>query len=86
MPRTASSKLESRRPPSAKVFTLGRFDVEVEGQPLRFGRKAQRRPLELLKLLIALGGASIPVEKVTDSLWPDLKSSARPPTHALPAS
>jgi adenylate cyclase len=50
---------------------LGRFHIEVDGQPLRFGRKAQRRPLELLKLLIALGGDSIPVEKMTDSLWPD---------------
>ena len=71
MPRTAPSNPESRPPPSAKVFTLGRFHVEVDGQPLRFGHKAQRRPLELLKLLIALGGDSIPVEKVTDSLWPD---------------
>ncbi len=58
-------------PSSAAVYTLGQFRIEVEGQPLRFGQKAQRKPLDLLKLLIALGGNSIPVETLTDSLWPD---------------
>ena len=58
-------------PSSAAVYTLGQFRIEVDGEPLRFGQKAQRKPLDLLKLLIALGGNSIPLEKLTDSLWPD---------------
>ena len=33
--------------------------------------RAQRKPLELLKALVALGGESIPTEKLTDSFWPD---------------
>ena len=58
--------------PSVKVFTLGQFRVEVDGGPLRFGQKAQRKPMELLKLLIACGGASVAVESVADSLWPEI--------------
>ena len=54
-----------------KIFTLGRFMVEVDGAPLRFKARAQRKPLELLKALVALGGETIAAEKLGESLWPD---------------
>jgi len=54
-----------------RVFTLGRFDVVIDGRPLRFSGKIQHKPLELLKVLIALGGQDIPDIVITDSLWPD---------------
>jgi TolB-like protein len=57
--------------PTVRVFTLGRFRVEVAGAPLQFGRKAQRRPLDLLKLLIAYGGEAISAEQLAEDLWPD---------------
>src|SRR4030065_533042 len=38
------------------VYTLGRFSVSRGLKPIRFVRKAQHRPLELLKVLVALGG------------------------------
>ena len=54
-----------------RVYTLGRFVIEVDARPLRFTAKAQRKPLELLKALIALGGETVPVEQLCESLWPD---------------
>jgi DNA-binding SARP family transcriptional activator len=54
-----------------RVYTLGRFVVEVGGAPLRFRGRARRRPLELLKTLVALGGESVSAESVAEALWPD---------------
>ncbi len=59
-----------------KVYTLGRFAVVKGGTPLRFKGKIQRRPLELLMALIALGGRGVPLEKLTDALWPDADADA----------
>lgn len=53
-----------------KIRTLGAFAVEVDGQPLRFGRKAPKRLLSLLQCLIALGGGDVAEHKLADALWP----------------
>ena len=63
--------VEGAEAKSIKIVTLGRFVVEVDGTPLRFRTRAQRKPLELLKALVALGGESIPTEKLSETLWPD---------------
>jgi DNA-binding SARP family transcriptional activator len=54
-----------------KIHTLGRFGLMIDGKPLRFPKKAQRRPLEMLKLLIALGGREVEENQLSDFLWPD---------------
>ncbi|HEX9157589.1 MAG TPA: hypothetical protein VF827_06180, partial [Syntrophales bacterium] len=54
-----------------KVNTLGRFGLLADDCPVEFGRKVQRRPLSLLKALIALGGRDVPEERLTELLWPD---------------
>lgn len=53
-----------------KIYTLGRFEVLKDGELLREG-KAQRKPIELAKLLVALGGRDIPANKLIDLLWPE---------------
>jgi DNA-binding SARP family transcriptional activator len=53
-----------------KVYTLGRFVVMKNDQPVEFTGKAQRKPIELLKALIALGGRGVPAERLVDALWP----------------
>jgi len=58
-------------PWAIRVFTLGRFHVEANGEPLRFSRKVPRKPLALLQCVIAHGGVSVPVTVVMDDLWPD---------------
>ncbi|HRX71973.1 MAG TPA: hypothetical protein P5329_12555 [Candidatus Competibacteraceae bacterium] len=59
-----------------KIYTLGRFGLVVDGQPVTFGRKAQRKPLELLKLLIAWGGRDVNQARLADVLWPDADGDA----------
>jgi ATP/maltotriose-dependent transcriptional regulator MalT/DNA-binding SARP family transcriptional activator len=59
-----------------KIFTLGRFEVLRDGEPVRFSRKVQRKPLALLKTLIALGGRAVREAAVTDALWPDAAGDA----------
>jgi DNA-binding SARP family transcriptional activator len=54
-----------------KVFTLGRFSLLREGEPVRFSRKAQEKPLSMLKMLIALGGKGVRERQLSDFLWPD---------------
>jgi len=54
-----------------KIYTLGRFEIETQDQPLVFNGKTQLMPLRLLKLIIALGGEDIPEEQLSDILWPD---------------
>lgn len=52
-----------------RIRTLGRFEVQVDGKPLRFEGKAQRKPLELLKILIAAGDSPVSIERLVDLLW-----------------
>ncbi len=58
-------------PAPVKIYTFGRFEILRWGEPVRFSGKVQKKPLELLKLLIALGGKNIRKEQVIDILWPD---------------
>ena len=54
-----------------KIYTLGRFEILTSDKPLVFAGKEQKKPLEMLKTLIAFGGRDVPRERVTDALWPD---------------
>jgi two-component SAPR family response regulator len=58
--------------PLVSVFTLGRFSLLLNGKPADFGRKVPRRPLELLKTIIALGGREISTTNLMLALWPDV--------------
>ncbi len=69
-PDPASAGLE-RWPWPVKVYTLGRFGLMADDRPVEFGRKAQQRPLALLKALIALGGRGVPEVRLAELLWPD---------------
>ena len=53
------------------VYTLGRFEILKDGRPLTYSRKAQKRPLDLLKALIAFGGRAVREEQITDAVWPE---------------
>ncbi|KAF0221770.1 MAG: transcriptional activator domain-containing [Geobacteraceae bacterium] len=55
-----------------KIYTLSRFELVRDGEPVRFSGKVQQKPLALLKALIAFGGADVAEEQVTDVLWPDV--------------
>jgi ATP/maltotriose-dependent transcriptional regulator MalT/DNA-binding SARP family transcriptional activator len=58
-----------------RVQTFGGFRLLRHDEPLgaaagKAAGKAQKRPLELLKLLVAYGGEQVSESKVTDALWP----------------
>ena len=59
-----------------RVFTLGRFEIVCDGEPLRSAGKAQRKPIELLKCICAFGGQAVNQDLVTDALWPDTDGDA----------
>jgi DNA-binding SARP family transcriptional activator len=59
-----------------RIYSLGRFSLIVNGEPVRFLKKAQRKPLLLLKALISFGGREVNINKVIDVLWPDASGDA----------
>lgn len=69
MPKTAPVALESW-PWAFRVSTLGNFHLLRHGEPFAASGKAQRRPLELLKVLIAYGGEGVSEERIADAMWP----------------
>ena len=54
-----------------RVRALGGFEVLVDEQPLDFGARPQKKPLDLLRLLVARGPAPLATAAVIDALWPD---------------
>lgn len=54
-----------------KIYTLGQFEIVKDDKPLFFSGKVQKKPLAMLKAIIAFGGKEISEEKLTDLLWPD---------------
>ncbi len=69
-------------PWAIKISTFGRLAIEVDGELLQPSRKAPRKPLQLLKALIALGGKDIPETRLTDLLWPDAEGDMAHQTFA----
>ncbi len=59
-----------------RIRTLGSFSIEQEGGAAPASRKESRKPLDLLKLLLALGGENVPVGRLCASLWPEAPGDA----------
>ena len=73
------------RPPSVatahwpwplRIQTLGRFALVAGERPLVFDGKLPKKPLALLKALLALGAHEVPEHRLTDALWPDADADA----------
>ena len=54
-----------------KILTLGSFEVWTDDTRLVFRRKAQKKPMDLLKALIAMGGRGVEASRLAEALWPD---------------
>jgi DNA-binding SARP family transcriptional activator len=59
-----------------KITTLGRFDVACNGEAMAIPRKSPRKPLALLKALIASGGRGVDKQRLADILWEDAAAEA----------
>jgi DNA-binding SARP family transcriptional activator len=75
VPDTAPVHLELW-PWPVQVFTLGRFELRRHGQVVKFSGKIQRKPLALLKALVALGGDNVREDRLTEALWPEADGDA----------
>jgi two-component SAPR family response regulator len=54
-----------------RIYTLGRFSLLKQHGEVRISGKGQRKSLELLKTVIALGGREIGETRINEALWPD---------------
>lgn len=63
-----------------RIHALGRFAVQRHGVPLVVDGKGQRKPMELLRALVAYGATSadrgLHTGELIDLLWPDLDAEA----------
>jgi LuxR family maltose regulon positive regulatory protein len=55
------------------IYTLGRFEVTLEGSALRFVFKVPRKPLALLKALLSGDRHGVSQATLCDTIWPDLE-------------
>jgi LuxR family maltose regulon positive regulatory protein len=76
-------RLRCLKPPSpevecwpwpVRIYTLGRFSVVVDGQPVAEAGRLSQKPIELLQALIAHGGRQIALPLLIDTLWSEAES------------
>jgi DNA-binding SARP family transcriptional activator/tetratricopeptide (TPR) repeat protein len=79
------SATKDAKEPSARVFLLGRFGVEVKGRPIPASSWRKRRPIEVLAALALAPGGVLHREELIDRLWPekDLEAGANNMHRAL---
>lgn len=63
-------------PWSIRIYTHGKFEILIDDEPITFSHKQPRKPLTLLKALIALGESDVPSQKLLDALWADEEGDA----------
>ncbi len=59
-----------------KIYSLGRFSVLFDGVAVSVNGKGQNKPIELLKVLIAMGGRDVSEVKISEALWPDAEGDS----------
>ncbi len=59
-----------------RIYVLGQFRILHDGRPLAFGRKVPRKPLALLKMLVASGGVRADTGVLSEGLWPESDGDA----------
>jgi hypothetical protein len=64
-----------------RIEAPGAFTVTCGGEPLAVGKKEQKKPLEMLRLLVAYGPAGLRQATLAEALWPDADGDAA--HHAL---
>ena len=70
------SAYEPHWPWPLRIRALGGFTIEAGGEPLPPAPRAQRKPLDLLKLLVARGPQPVDASVALDALWPEADGAA----------
>jgi LuxR family maltose regulon positive regulatory protein len=59
-------------PWAIQIYSLGQFKLIINGKPFKVSKKAQKKPLEMIKVLISFGeGHEVGKAQLSDILWPD---------------
>ena len=58
------------------IHVLGQFKILRGGRPLAFGRRTPRKPLALLKMLVASSGVRADTNVLSEALWPESEGDA----------
>ncbi len=72
----APADAASQWPWPVRIRSLGQFAVARDGEPEKPARKESRKPLDLLKLLLASGGKAVAVTHLCGALWPEAEGDA----------
>jgi DNA-binding SARP family transcriptional activator len=76
LPPPSAGDLAPDWPHPVHIRLLGGFELVLDGVPLQFDGKVQKRPLELLQALAAHGPAPVPVTRLADDVWPEQDGDA----------
>lgn len=69
---TPGNEASEHWPYPIKIYTLNRFGIIKDNQPLRPSGKVQ----QFIKALVALGGRDVHEETLSNALWPDAEGDA----------
>ena len=72
----APARASARWPWPIRIRTFGALTIERDGIAPTTSRKESRKPLDLLKLLIAWESGPVPVDRLSAALWPDADGDA----------
>ncbi len=64
----------SRWPWPFRIMTFGGFQLPARRFPRRALRQGPGRPMELLKVLVALGRHNVRADQLADALWPHMEA------------
>ncbi len=73
VPRTPPLRVP-RWPWSFRIVTFGGFQLIRGEAPIEFSGKGPGRPMELLKVLVALGRHGVRADQLADALWPHMEA------------
>jgi DNA-binding SARP family transcriptional activator len=71
----AAPPLRVRRWPwSLRIVSCGGFECVRDDKPIELSAKGPGRPMELLKVLVALGMHNVRADQIADALWPNVEA------------
>lgn len=76
LPAPPSPRSTAAWPWPVRISTLGQFRVVRDGAAVTLVAAGQRRPLDLLRAMLACGGREVRRERLADLLWPEADGDA----------
>lgn len=73
----ADGEMIEHWPWPVRIYTLDRFAIQLDDKPLSLDVKGQKKPFELLKVIIAMGGRDVALGRVLEALWPEAEGDAQ---------